>query len=298
VKAKKQIVDDTAIERCKAAFDTTNWSMFITDDIDHTVEAVTDYINFTLSSNSTCKEFYTNNNHRPWVTSELKLLFNDESQALKSKNRYKAKQIQKLINQKIAKAKAKYKDKMLSNMSSNIKKAWHGIKSMSGLPKPKDSNHTLMTEQEQTTLASSLNTFYTRFNSYTPCDGDTDDVPKSAAENASPSPNSDEPPTITVDEVRKQFLRCKVGKSSGPDNLSTKILKSCAYELAPVFCDLFNFCMIKGVLPRIWKLSSIVPVPKFPSAKEDNDFRPIALTSVATKCFEHYERKTFIFYQF
>ena len=40
-------------------------------------------------------------------------------------------------------------------------------------------------------------------------------------------------------------------------------------------------CLANGKLPWIWKLSLIVAVPKFSSAKEENDFGPIALTSIA-----------------
>ena len=40
------------------------------------VEAVTDYVNFTLVSNTACRDFYVNTKHQPWVTQELKELFN------------------------------------------------------------------------------------------------------------------------------------------------------------------------------------------------------------------------------
>ena len=142
--------------------------MFFSEDIDQTAESISDYINFTLSSNSTHKEFYTNTKHRPWVKPELKELFKQKSDAVRLNNRHQTKQIQQLIDAEITKAKAEYKEKMLAHMSSNMKKAWHGIKNMSGLAKPKDSNYDLMSDEEQTTLANSLNTFYTRFNCYTP----------------------------------------------------------------------------------------------------------------------------------
>ncbi|GFR79611.1 S phase cyclin A-associated protein in the endoplasmic reticulum-like isoform X2 [Elysia marginata] len=38
--------------------------------------------------------------------------------------------------------------------------------------------------------------------------------------------------------------------------------------------------------PAVWKRSEIIPVPKSKSAKNLNDFRPVALTSVAFKCLE------------
>ena len=70
-KISKQIFDK-AVDKCKAVFDTTDWSLFISDDISLATETITDYINFTLTSNSSCEEFIINPNQRPWITSELK----------------------------------------------------------------------------------------------------------------------------------------------------------------------------------------------------------------------------------
>ena len=65
-------------DKYKVAFNTIEWSMFFSDDLDHTAEAITEFINFTLSSNSTCKEFYFNKKHRPWITPELKELLKEK----------------------------------------------------------------------------------------------------------------------------------------------------------------------------------------------------------------------------
>ena len=97
---------------------------------------------------------------------------------------------------------------MLAHMSSNMKKAWQGIKNMSGLAKPKDSNYDLMSDEEQTTLANSLNTFYTRFNSYTPPDAatvpvsasDADTTPPAADDDVTTPPATCKPPETTEEE--------------------------------------------------------------------------------------------------
>ena len=39
-------------------------------------------------------------------------------------------------------------------------------------------------------------------------------------------------------------------------------------------------------IPRIWKISEIVPIPKKPNFNVMNDLRPVALTSIIMKCFE------------
>ena len=74
-------------------------------------------------------------------------------------------------------------------------------------------------------------------------------------------------------------------KSSGPDNISPLLLKSCHNELSGVYQHLFQLSISSGI-PRIWKTAVIVPVPKKTTAKEYNDYRPIALTYVPFKCLE------------
>ena len=44
--------------------------------------------------------------------------------------------------------------------------------------------------------------------------------------------------------------------------------------------------LIESVIPTCFKQTTIVPVPKNTKATCLNDYRPIALTSVAMKCFE------------
>ena len=39
-------------------------------------------------------------------------------------------------------------------------------------------------------------------------------------------------------------------------------------------------------IPKIWKLSEVIPVPKKPNFSAMNDLRPVALTSIIMKCFE------------
>lgn len=38
--------------------------------------------------------------------------------------------------------------------------------------------------------------------------------------------------------------------------------------------------------PQAWKTATIIPVPKTPHPKSNNDFRPIALTPLLSKCME------------
>ncbi|KAJ8364950.1 hypothetical protein SKAU_G00137810 [Synaphobranchus kaupii] len=61
----------------------------------------------------------------------------------------------------------------------------------------------------------------------------------------------------------------------------------CADQLAPVFTDIFNTSLRQCTVPQCFKQSIIIPVPKSTKITCLNDYRPVALTSVAMKSFEH-----------
>ena len=52
-----------------------------------------------------------------------------------------------------------------------------------------------------------------------------------------------------------------------------------------MYQHLFQLSISSGI-PRIWKTAVSVHVPKKTTAKEYNDYGPIALTSVPFKCLE------------
>jgi hypothetical protein len=83
-------------------------------------------------------------------------------------------------------------------------------------------------------------------------------------------------------DVSKTFKQINIHKAAGPDG----ILRACADQLASVFTDIFNLSRSESVTPTCFKQTTIVPVPKNTKVTCLNDYRPIALMSVAMKCFE------------
>ena len=57
-------------------------------------------------------------------------------------------------------------------------------------------------------------------------------------------------------------------------------------QLSSVFTDIFNLSLTESVIPTCFKQTTIVPAPKEAKATCLNDYCPVALTSVAMKCFE------------
>ena len=60
----------------------------------------------------------------------------------------------------------------------------------------------------------------------------------------------------------------------------------CAYQLAEVFTDIFNQSLSLSSVPTCLKTSTIIPIPKQQKVTGLNDWRPIALTPIVSKCFE------------
>ena len=82
------------------------------------------------------------------------------------------------------------------------------------------------------------------------------------------------------------FLKVKTHSAADPDNISGRTLKECSDSLAPIFTKLFQRSLDEGIIPSLWKTSTIVPVAKKPYPLEMNDYRPVTLTSISFKCVE------------
>ena len=89
--------------------------------------------------------------------------------------------------------------------------------------------------------------------------------------------------------VKKVFFQLKPRKACGQDGVGGKVLRECSRtssSLSSVFCNLFQILLNLHYVPRVWRTSSIIPFPKSSHAKDLNDFRPTALTSVICKSLE------------
>ncbi|KAK3507800.1 hypothetical protein QTP70_000785 [Hemibagrus guttatus] len=75
--------------------------------------------------------------------------------------------------------------------------------------------------------------------------------------------------------------------ATGPDSISPSLLKHGANQLSPVFTDIFNISRETCHVPACFKTSAIVPVPKKTKITGLNDYRPVTLTSVVMKSYEH-----------
>ena len=67
--------------------------------------------------------------------------------------------------------------------------------------------------------------------------------------------------TIQPYQVCNKLLKLNVMKTTRPDNITPKILRTFAHILAEPITDIFNVSL-SGVVPEIWKQANISSFPK------------------------------------
>ena len=88
-------------------------------------------------------------------------------------------------------------------------------------------------------------------------------------------------------DVVTSFSRLNSHKASGPDGLKGRTYKNCATQLWKSFTLIFLLFLDSHVMPRAWKTSTIISVPKKATPLQLNDYRPVALTPIIANKFEN-----------
>ena len=93
--------------------------------------------------------------------------------------------------------------------------------------------------------------------------------------------------TIDTEGVRKLLEEVNPRKASGPDGVSSHILRELNKELAPIIRYIFNQSLETGDIPTDWLTANISAI--FKKGPKDNpaNYRPVSLTSVTCKLMEH-----------
>ena len=90
---------------------------------------------------------------------------------------------------------------------------------------------------------------------------------------------------FTIEETRKIMTRAKSGKVPGVDGLVVDILKNEAS--IRLLSELFNACMENSMIPMVWSLGMISPIPKSSSndPRVPLNYHGISLLSVPGKLY-------------
>ena len=92
---------------------------------------------------------------------------------------------------------------------------------------------------------------------------------------------------ITENGVFKLLDNIDVSKSSGPDKLPGRLLQGLAKEIAPVLRFIFEQSLDTGLLPTDWTQANVAPIFKKGSRLQAVNYRPVSLTCITCKLFEH-----------
>lgn len=65
------------------------------------------------------------------------------------------------------------------------------------------------------------------------------------------------------------------------------MFRKCAGVLAPVVTHIFNIILSCGICPAAWKCAVVTPIPKVSPPTEFKDLRPISVTPILSRLFEH-----------
>ena len=87
--------------------------------------------------------------------------------------------------------------------------------------------------------------------------------------------------------VLKLLAGLNVSKASGPDQISCRVLKELASELAPILTCIFRQSIETATLPSVWTKAFVAPVFKRGDRCVPSNYRPVSLTCVSCKILEH-----------
>ena len=272
---------EESIGRLQDCYDCTDWGLFekSCETVDEITEKVSDYVKFCEELCIHKKSISIFPNNKPWVSKSVKNAINKRNISFNTGDMDTYKELQKQVRKEIKLAKQQYKDRVENLFSTgSVRPAWEGEKSLLGTQPHK--NNISLDEKSDYDLANELNIYLNRFNVH------DFSHELSVFKGIALEPNSTVVVHVDKERIQRVFHRVKERKSLGPDGTGGRVLRNCAEQLADIFSFIFSWSLRAHIVPRLWKDSIIVPVPKNKCTKTLNNFRPVALDSLVMKSFE------------
>lgn len=247
-------------------------------------------------------------NNKPWITPDiLKKIKKRNSLYIKRKNNpthvktnEDYKKLRNEIQKDIRTSRKTHYNHYFEECKSNIKKVWQGINELIRNKKSENrinqinSNNSIINDPKA--ISNSLNDFFVNV-------GPTTDreIPRSPQ-----SPLSFMGPRIladfninatTIQEVMILLYQLDDAKSTGPDNIPIKLIKTAAPQIAHLLVNIFNASITQGQFPSLMKLAKVIPIFKTGAKDNVTNYRPISLLPIFSKLLEkiiHARLSTFL----
>ena len=153
--------------------------------------------------------------------------------------------------------------------------SWKVINEMCGRKRPKEGQVAGNSPEER------VNTWFTHFRNllgtHQTVEGAEMDVPAVLGDL-----NIDDGP-FTSREFAEAKASLRQGKSAGPDGIPPEVIKHC--NLDDFILEICNQALVENIMPEIWSLSHIIPVPKSGDLSKPDNYRGISLTCIIAKTF-------------
>jgi len=233
---------------------------------------------------------------KPWINNDLvrriKLKNKLSLKCLKHPNNLSLKKRYKNISNAIKKEIPQVRDNFylskFESCSNNIKKQWSLLNEITNKTKNNSNLISIKLNDQMcsdssiisnefnkyfSTLASSVNLDFPSFDDGSIIDDD-------------PCPNSFVFNDINALEVVKTINSLNNSNSRGFDNISNRMLKNVAYNIADILAYLFNLSVSSGIMPNELKTAIVIPLYKKGDRHSIENYRPISLLPVIAKVFE------------
>ena len=92
---------------------------------------------------------------------------------------------------------------------------------------------------------------------------------------------------ISVNGIIELLQGLKPDKAPGPDQIRPLLLQKLCLEIAPILQVIFSKSLEEGSLPSEWLKANVSPIFKKGEKSDPANYRPISLTCILCKIFEH-----------
>ena len=271
----------------------TNWEDFWTiNNPGEAWEYFVSKIGYLLDLTCPIKTFNCKQKKQPWIDNKLLQVIIDKNEAMSKFKRTHDEDDQRISDfQKnrckhlCRKAKKEYHLQEIAANKNKPKAYWASINKLIN-PKISDPHFSLVDQNTGIDIASEDTANY--INTYFATIGD-----KLAEKMNAPwiptqpviDSNFDFRPA-TIEELLPLLKKINVNKTSGVENVSTKVLKDALLALPLHFLFIVNLVLATSVFPDQWKIALVSPLRKGGDSSDVNNLRPISVLPLPAKLTE------------